>query len=129
MTGLVSGVVRGIGVDVVDIARFARVLERTPHIRERVFHPDELADLATLRDPVRSLAARFAVREAVMKALGVGLGSFDFQDVWVRRADSGAPTLQVTGRAASLARARQVSSWQCSLSHSDLVAIAFVVAS
>ncbi len=129
MIELVPGPVRGIGVDVVDIARFARVLERTPQMRERMFHPEELADLATIREPVRSLAARFAVREAVMKALGVGLGGFDFQDVWVRRAASGAPALQVTGRAASLATARQVSSWQCSLSHSDLVAIAFVVAS
>jgi holo-[acyl-carrier protein] synthase len=123
------GPVLGIGVDVVDLDRFARTLERTPQMQQRLFHPQELADLEATRDGVRSLAARFAAREAVMKALGVGLGGFDFHDVWVRRGSAGAPELQVEGRAARLAMARGVRSWHCSLSHSDLVAIAFVVAS
>ncbi len=127
--GFSAGPVLGIGVDVVDIGRFAQALERTPKMRQRLFHPQELEDLDATRDPIRSLAARFAAREAVMKALGVGLGGFDFHDVWVRRAESGAPTLQITGRAATLATARGVRTWHCSLSHSDLVAIAFVVAS
>jgi holo-[acyl-carrier protein] synthase len=124
-----GGSVLGIGVDVVDLARFAKVLERTPQMRERMFRPEELDDLGATQHPVRSLAARFAAREAVMKALGVGLGGFDFHDVWVRRADSGAPSLQISGRAATLAAARGVRQWHCSLSHSDLVAVAFVVAS
>lgn len=121
--------VRGIGVDVVDIARFASVLARRPEVRTRIFRAAELEDLAQAADPVPSLAARFAAREAVMKALGVGLGAVDFHDVWVRRGRSGAPELQVEGRAASLAEERGVQRWHCSLSHSDLVAIAFVVAS
>jgi holo-[acyl-carrier protein] synthase len=128
-SALVAGPILGIGVDVVDLARFARVLERTPQMRARMFRPEELADLGPSQHQVRSLAARFAVREAVMKALGVGLGSFDFHDVWVQRANSGAPILQLTGRAASLAASRGVRRWHCSLSHSDLVAVAFVVAS
>jgi holo-[acyl-carrier protein] synthase len=124
-----AGPVLGIGVDVVDLARFAKVLARTPKMRERMFHPEELAELGASQHQVPSLAVRFAVREAVMKALGVGLGGFDFHDVCVRRADSGAPSLQLYGRAATLATARGVSRWHCSLSHSDLVAVAFVVAS
>jgi holo-[acyl-carrier protein] synthase len=124
-----AGPVLGIGVDVVDLSRFATALERTPQMRERMFRQEELDDLASTRFPVRSLAARFAAREAVMKALGVGLGGFDFHDVWVQRADSGAPQLHLSGRAASLAAARGVQRWHCSLSHSDLVAVAFVVAS
>src|SRR3990170_375798 len=71
----------GIGVDAVEIERFRRVLERTPTMRERVFTPAELAYVAPKADPVPSLAARFAAREAVMKALGLGLGAFGFHDV------------------------------------------------
>ena len=58
-------------------------------MRERLFTAVELAYVAPKADPVPSLAARFAAREAVMKALGVGLGAFGFHDVWVERADVG----------------------------------------
>ncbi len=118
----------GIGVDVVDIARFRTSLRRTPTMRERLFTEAELAYVAPQSDPVPSLAARFAAREAVMKSLGLGLGAFGFHEVWVERADSGAPFLQVVGRAAELADAAGVARWHLSLTHSDLVAVAYVVA-
>ena len=88
----------GIGIDLVDIERFRRSLERTPSMRTRLFTAIELAYVAPKVDPVPSLAARFAAREAVMKALGVGLGAFGFHDVWVERTASGQPSLVVTGR-------------------------------
>ena len=66
----------GIGVDVVEIERFRRSLERTPSMRERLFTDTELAYVAPQSDPVPSLAVRFAAREAVMKSLGLGLGAF-----------------------------------------------------
>ena len=97
-------------------------------MRERLFTPSELAYVAPKSDPVPSLAARFAAREAVMKALGVGLGAFGFHEVWVERADTGAPSLALTGRAADLALAAGVSRWHVSLTHSELVAVAYVVA-
>jgi len=118
----------GIGVDVVDIERFRRSLARTPSMRERIFTETELADVAPQSDPVPSLAARFAAREAVMKSLGLGLGAFGFHDVWVERAASGAPSLVVTARAAELAAAAGVTRWHLSLTHSELVAVAYVVA-
>lgn len=118
----------GIGVDVVEIERFRRSLERTPSMRERLFTETELAYVAPKADPVPSLAARFAAREAAMKALGLGLGAFGFHELWVDRAESGAPSLVVTGRAAELADAAGVQRWHLSLTHSDLVAIAYVVA-
>lgn len=118
----------GIGVDVVEIERFRRSLERTPSMRERLFTDVELAYVAPQADPVPSLAVRFAAREAVMKALGLGLGAFGFHEVWVERAPSGAPSLAVTGRAAELADAAGVSRWHVSLTHSDLVAVAYVLA-
>lgn len=121
--------IRGIGVDAVDIARFRASLIRTPTMRERLFTAEELAYVAPKSDPVPSLAARFAAREATMKAMGLGLGAFGFHDVWVMRETSGEPSLIVTGRALELAKDLGVDNWHLSLTHTDLVAIAYVVAS
>ena len=119
----------GIGVDAVDIERFRRSLDRTPSMRTRLFTPHELEYVAPKADPVPSLAARFAAREAVMKALGVGLGAFGFHDVWVTRASSGEPSLEITGPALALADAKGVDRWHLSITHTEIVAIAYVVAS
>ena len=122
------GTIVGIGVDVVDLERFRASLQRTPTMRLRLFTADELRDLDGRADPVPGLAARFAAREAAMKALGVGLGAFGFHDVWVRRDHSGAPALVVTGPAAVLAERAGVTAWHLSLTHTDLVAAAYVIA-
>ena len=122
-------VIFGIGVDAVDIERFRRSLQRTPSMRERLFTEHELAYVAPKVDPVPSLAARFASREAVMKAMGLGLGAFGFHDVWVDRRESGEPHLNITGRAAELAHERGIETWHLSITHTDQVAIAYVVAS
>jgi holo-[acyl-carrier protein] synthase len=122
-------VIIGIGIDAVDVERFRRSLERTPTMRQRIFTDHELAYVAPKADPVPSLAARFASREAVMKAMGLGLGAFGFHEVWVDRRDSGEPHLHVTGRAAKLAADRGIATWHLSITHTDQVAIAYVVAS
>lgn len=118
----------GIGIDVVDIDRMRTALDRTPSLAARLFTDGERAYAEAARDPAARFAARFAAKEAVMKALGVGLGAIDWHDVEVRRAASGAPELQVTGRARRLADAAGVSAWKLSLSHSALVAEAVAVA-
>lgn len=123
-----GGGVRGVGVDAVDVERFRLSLARTPSMRERLFTPEELAYVAPKADPVPSLAARFAAREAVMKAMGLGLGAFGFHEVWVTRAESGEPSLRVTGRALELAIDRGITRWHLSLTHTAQVAIAHVVA-
>ena len=118
----------GIGIDLVDIERFRTSLARTPSMRRRLFTDVELAYVAPKRDPVPSLAARFAAREAVMKSLGLGLGAFGFHEVWVERAESGEPSLAVTGRALEIADAAGVQCWHLSLTHSASTAGAYVVA-
>jgi holo-[acyl-carrier protein] synthase len=123
-----GGGVRGIGVDAVDVERFRLALARTPSMRERLFTASELAYVAPKADPVPSLAARFAAREAVMKAMGLGLGAFGFHEAWVERAASGEPSLVVVGRAAELAADRGITTWLLSITHTDTVAIAYVVA-
>jgi holo-[acyl-carrier protein] synthase len=118
----------GVGVDVVEIERFRTVLARTPNIRERLFTPGELEYAARKADPVPTLAARFAAREAVMKSLGLGLGAFGFHEAWVEVEESGAPRLRLKGRAWELAVDRGVVRWHLSLSHDSPVAVAVVVA-
>ncbi|MDP4692866.1 MAG: holo-ACP synthase [Ilumatobacteraceae bacterium] len=119
----------GLGVDAVDIERFRDVLSRTPSLKTRVFTSAELELAGTRKDATGALAARFAVREATMKALGVGLGAFDFHDVSVRKAASGAPELIVSGRAQELAEQLGITQWRVSLSHTYIVAVAVVAAS
>jgi holo-[acyl-carrier protein] synthase len=113
----------GLGIDAVDVDRFAEVLARQPRMVERLFTEAERAVEAAPR-----LAARFAVKEAVMKALGVGLGAFAWHDVETVRMDSGAPQLVLRGAAAELASGRGVTSWLVSLTHTDTTAVAVVAA-
>lgn len=118
----------GIGVDAVEVARMREVMARTPGFAKRVFTEEEIAALADREDPTPSFAVRFAAREAVMKALGVGLGAFDLHDVSVERTSHGEPRLVVRGRAERLARERGISKWFLSLTHTESVAMAMVAA-
>ncbi|HET9078695.1 MAG TPA: holo-ACP synthase [Acidimicrobiales bacterium] len=120
--------VAGIGVDLVDISRFERILDRRPALAARLFSAEELGYASGLARPAPTLAGRFAVKEAVMKALGVGIGAIDWTDVSVARLPGGRPRLGVAGRAARLAAERGVAGWQVSISHTDTVACAMVVA-
>ena len=118
----------GLGTDLVEVARFRLALERTASLAARLFSDDECAYAYEQHDPVKSLAARFAAKEAVMKALGAGLGDIDFHDVEVIRHEDGAPALAVRGRAQALASAHGVTRWLVSLSHTDSTAMAVVIA-
>ena len=117
--------IAGVGVDAVDVARFRAVLLRRPRIGERLFTEAERRD--GHGDPQR-LAARFAAKEATMKALGHGIGAMGWHDVEVVREASGAPALRLRASAAALARRRGVARWHVSLTHTDTVAMAMVVA-
>lgn len=123
-----AGTVVGVGTDLVDIDRFEAVLLRRPSLAERLFSPVELAYASGLARPAPTLAGRFAVKEAVMKALGVGLGAVDWADISVARLPGGRPELTVGGRAARLAGERGVRSWHVSISHTNTIASAVVVA-
>ena len=120
--------VRGLGVDAVDIERFRRVLIRRPSLAERVFTDLERDEVSRSSDSSPRLAARFAAKEAVMKALGVGIGDIALREVEIRRSPSGQPRVVLAGRAEAIAAKRGVSAWHLSLTHTALVAVASVVA-
>ncbi len=118
----------GIGIDAVDVPRFRKALSRRPRLAGRLFTEGERAYGSRHRDPAPPLAARFAAKEAVMKALGVGIGAFAFRDVEVVSAPSGAPSLALHGGADELARRLGVEGWRLSLTHTDQLAQAVAVA-
>lgn len=118
----------GLGTDLVDLDRFRSVLARTPRIVDRLFTPGEQAYASSRRDPTEPLGARFAAKEAVLKAMGLGLGGAAFRDIEVVRADSGEPSVLLHGAAAAEARARGIAAWMLSLSHTGHVAQAVALA-
>jgi len=118
----------GQGIDAVEVERFRAMLARRPRMAERIFTPAELERQMRKKDPVKSLAARFAVREATMKAMGVGLGAFKFHDVSVVSKRSGEPTLKVEGAALELAQKLGITDWHVSITHTDSMAFAIVTA-
>jgi len=114
-------VIVGVGIDVVDVARFMATVERVPALRERLFTPEE-RDL-----PPSSLAARFAAKEAIAKALGAP-GGMSWQDATVRRVLGEQPVVEVVGTVAARAAALGVARFHLSLSHDAGIASAMVVA-
>jgi holo-[acyl-carrier protein] synthase len=122
------GGVVGVGIDAVDLDRFRRVLARRHHLEDRLFTAGERAYAHAAADAVPRLATRFATKEAVMKALGVGLGAFRFDEVEVVRSGLDAPTVQLHGGARTLAESKGVARWHLSLTHTHRTAMAVVVA-
>ncbi|GAA3595173.1 holo-ACP synthase [Agrococcus terreus] len=116
----------GLGVDVVDLARFERAVSRTPRLKERLFAPDELVVDGRER-PLRSLAARFAAKEAARKALGATAG-MRWVDLAVVTGPEGEPILDLRGTAAERARAIGAARVHVSMSHDAGVATATVIA-
>jgi holo-[acyl-carrier protein] synthase len=114
-------VIVGIGVDVVDIARFERTVQRTPRLLDRMFGPAEQAL------SMRSLAARYAAREALIKALG-GSEQLQFNEVEITPEASGRPWFTLTGRTAAYVAERGITTIHLSMSHDAGLAIAYVIA-
>lgn len=113
-------VIVGVGIDVVDVDRFARTLERTPGLGDRLFTPGERAR------PIASLAARFAAKEALAKALGAPAG-LHWQDAEVVSDADGRPWLRVAGTVAERISGLGVSNMHLSLSHDAGIASAVVI--
>ncbi len=114
------------GIDIAEVPRIAAALDRWgERFLERVYTP---AERERYRDRVLSLAARFAAKEAVMKALGTGARGVSWKDIEILPDARGKPTVRLYGRGEARARGLGIQVWEISLSHSREMAIASVVA-
>jgi holo-[acyl-carrier protein] synthase len=126
-----SGQALSVGVDVIELDRIRRAVQRHgERFLSRIYTPGELA---CYRDRLPELAVRFAAKEAVSKALGVGLNHISAQGIGWREVEVlsdplGKPIVYLSGRAGDLAEAQGLNRWAISLSHSRDYAVAFVVA-
>jgi holo-[acyl-carrier protein] synthase len=114
------------GVDLVEIDRFETTIQRYgDKFLDRIYTPQELSEAGA---SLASLAARFAAKEAVAKALGCGIGQVAWREIEVLRGPERQPLLTLHGAASRLARELGLEDWSISLSHSRTHAVALVVA-
>ena len=118
------------GIDIVENVRFGALLTRHPdRARRRLFTDAELAYASGKKREVEHLAARFAAKEAVLKALGTGwAGGIAWTDVEITRTVTGQPGVRLSGPAAERAEALGICSWLLSLSHTEHYAMASAIA-
>ncbi|SHG03115.1 holo-[acyl-carrier protein] synthase [Jatrophihabitans endophyticus] len=117
----------GVGIDVVPVERFARALARTPGLAARLFTAGEQVTSSGTPRGAESLAARFAAKEALAKALGAG-GGMRWTDAEILVDDRGRPSVSVRGTVAARADSLGVARWHVSLSHDGGIASATVIA-
>ena len=121
--------VLGVGTDLVEVGRLRVAIERQAGLRERLFTTAEWDYAARHRDPMPHLAARFAAKESVMKALRHGMEHMAFHEIEVVRDEgTGAPELRLHGRAAEVATRAGVGGWRLSLTHTGELAQAVAIA-
>ena len=117
----------GIGCDIIEIERIARAIKRESFI-QCVFTAKEAAYCQSRgQQAAASFAARFAAKEAVLKALGTGLREGSLQEIAVANDALGKPLVQLSGHFAALSRQLGVKNIQISLSHSRDFAVAYVI--
>lgn len=116
----------GIGVDLVDVARFERAASRTPRLLDRLFAQSE-QEPDGRKLPLRSLAARFAAKEALIKAIGDSDG-VRWHDIRIVSNDLGNPSFELANRVAEVADERGITIFHLSMSHDADLAIAYVIA-
>ena len=115
-----------VGVDITDIVRIERAIERWQgRFLQRIYTAEELA---YCRKRLPELAARFAAKEAISKALGTGIVGVAWREMEVVADNRGKPIVRLHGNALERARALELNEWAVSLSHTDTQAIAMVVA-
>lgn len=118
----------GNGVDILDIERIESIMKKRPHFLERFFTEQEISYFEKKHFKPQTIAANFAAKEAVSKSFGTGIRGFDLIEVEVLRDDLGKPYVQLHGRAKAVAAELGISECQVSLSHSEHMVIAFVIA-
>lgn len=118
----------GNGVDIVDINRIENILSRKPQMVDRFFTVNEKRLFLEREMKAETIAANFAAKEAVVKAFGTGFRNLSLNEIEVLRDSLGKPYVVLYGNAKQIAEQQGIDSLMLSLSHTDTMAIAFIVA-
>lgn len=121
-------IIKGFGVDIVEIERIEGVIKRYPRIVERLFTSKEKNYCLKRPRPASHFALRFAAKEAVAKALGTGVNGFSFRDIEVERQKNGKPRVNLQGKAREIAEKMGVEEVYLSLSFTRYNAVASCIA-
>lgn len=116
-----------VGLDIVEIERIKRICERYKNFKERIYSHEELRQLGSKKDIYASLAARFAAKEAFIKAIGGRYSGWNWRDVEVLYGINGKPEVRLKNRALEVALEKKVKEIKVSLSHTHKYAVAVVV--
>jgi holo-[acyl-carrier protein] synthase len=117
-----------VGVDVVGVERLERLVRDDEDRQRELFTQRELDYCSGKRRQYEHMAVRFAAKEAVLKAMGLGLGACGWREIEVTRAESGVPSIVLHGRARALADERGIRSWRLTMTHTHRLAEAIAVA-
>lgn len=118
----------GNGVDLLEIDRIRELLDKNPRFLKRFFTEEECALFERKMMNVETIAANFAAKEAVSKAIGTGVRGFNLIDIEILRDEIGKPTVHLCGRAETLAETLGIDHIMLSISHTEKHAIAFAIA-
>lgn len=120
--------IRGLGTDIIEIARVSRSLAQSPRLVQRVLTEFEQQQYVQQQQPERYFAKRFAAKEAAAKALGTGIGrGVSFQQFEISNSAQGKPELKLSGYAAELAAAQGVNAIWLTISDEQAYACATVI--
>lgn len=121
--------IRGIGTDILQLSRIEEALQRTPKLADRILTEDELRQYSEQTDQPRFLAKRFAAKEAVVKALGTGIGrGVGWQHIEICKNQAGKPSVSLTGGAAEMADTLSIDQIHISYTDEREYIVAFAVA-
>lgn len=118
----------GVGIDIIEVSRVEDKLNRTPGLKEKLYTAVEIAYCESKKFPHQHYAARFAAKEAFLKALGTGWSQgIKFSEVEIRNLESGQPVIEVYGRAKEICQVQGINRFFVSLSHLKTHAVATVI--
>lgn len=120
--------IKGTGIDIIEVERIRNVLERDTGFRDKIFTPEEIRYCESKKNKYQHYAARFSAKEALMKAIGTGWRfGIRFADIEVFHNDLGQPQIRVSGKANEMLSDLSISKIHVSLSHLKELATAIVI--
>ncbi|MFZ5969463.1 MAG: holo-ACP synthase [Bacillota bacterium] len=120
--------IKGVGIDIIEIERIERAIQKNHRFLEKVFHCNEIMFFQENKVTTNTIAGTFAAKEAVVKALGTGLRNFGWHDIEIKRDSLGKPVAMLHGNAHQIMMEKDIADIMITISHCKLYAVAQAIA-